>query len=303
MANLQQAIETLFAAYQREHDFSGVGLLQSGSETLFSGAYGYAHRGHSIANALDIRFDTASITKLFTAVAVLQCVERGDFALDTRAVEFLPQFAHKKPNFPPGEGCRYNNVGFVLLGLMIEKATGLSYRDYVQEHIFDKLAMRDTLFASMDGVHERLTEGYSLIDGHWRKNIYSYPPIGSPDGGACATAEDLDRFIRGLLAGKALSADLTRMLFTPQVVYRQRERYIEKMGFCFHYLMDGDEIVFLKKDGENAGVACILSYYPRRDATLVILANQDCDVWKLSWEIHESVLQDLPAREPHAVFL
>ncbi len=357
MANLQQAIETLFAAYQREHDFSGVGLLQSGSETLFSGAYGYAHRGHSIANALDIRFDTASITKLFTAVAVLQCVERGDFALDTRAVEFLelsetaipaevtayhllthtsgiaddadeeagesyealwentpnyavrqtrnflPQFAHKKPNFPPGEGCRYNNVGFVLLGLMIEKATGLSYRDYVQEHIFDKLAMRDALFASMDGVHERLAEGYSLIDGHWRKNIYSYPPIGSPDGGACATAEDLDRFIRGLLAGKALSADLTRMLFTPQVVYRQRERYIEKMGFCFHYLMDGDEIVFLKKDGENAGVACILSYYPRRDATLVILANQDCDVWKLSWEIHESVLQDLPAREPHAVFL
>lgn len=357
MTDLQQAIESLFAAYHREHQFSGVGLLQSGSETLFAGAYGYAHRGFAIPNALDTRCDTASITKLFTTVAVLQCVERGDFALATSAVEFLeltntaipddvtayhllthtsgiaddadeeagesyealwedkpnysirqtrdflPQFVHKPPNFSPGSDCRYNNVGFILLGLMIEKATGLSYRDYVQQHIFERLGMHDALFASMDGVHERLAEGYSLIDDHWRKNIYAYPPIGSPDGGAHITAGDLNRFIRGLLGGKMLSAEYTRMLFTPQVIYRQRERYVEKMGFCFHYLTENDEIVFLKKDGENAGVACILSYYPRQDATLAILANQDCDIWSLSWEIHELVLDKLPAREPHAVFV
>jgi hypothetical protein len=59
----------------------------------------------------------------------------------------------------------------------------------------------------------------------------------------------------------------------------------------------------LKKDGENAGVACILSYYPRQDTTLVILANQDCDVWELSWAIHELILEELPIRELPSPFV
>ena len=40
------------------------------------------------------------------------------------AVDFLPQFVHRAPNFAPGQGCRYNNCGYVLLGLMVERATG-----------------------------------------------------------------------------------------------------------------------------------------------------------------------------------
>ena len=50
--------------------------------------------------------------------------------------DYLPQFVGKPPNFAPGESCRYCNVGYVLLGLMIERATGSSYREYVSEHVF-----------------------------------------------------------------------------------------------------------------------------------------------------------------------
>ena len=150
---------------------------------------------------------------------------------------------------------------------------------------------------SMDGVCHDVAEGYTRTtdagstDQTWRKNIYAYPPIGSPDGGAYATAGDLDIFIRSLYRGDVLSADLTQALVTPKVKYRGRERYQEQMGFCFHFFVDDqNRIVLLKKDGDNPGVSCILSYYPAQDVTLAVLANQDCDVWQLSWEVHNLIL-------------
>jgi len=46
----------------------------------------------------------------------------------------------------------------------------------------------------------------------WKKNIYSYPPIGSPDSGAYVTARDLDRFLRAVQSGRLLSSELTEVV-------------------------------------------------------------------------------------------
>ena len=76
-------------AYLREregnHQFSGVVLVTQGERTLWSGAYGQAARAWGIPNTLDTRFDTASITKVFTAVAALQLVDQGKLAESARA--------------------------------------------------------------------------------------------------------------------------------------------------------------------------------------------------------------------------
>ena len=187
-----------------EERFSGVIRISCGAEELFSGAYGFASRTWRVANTLDTRFDTASLTKLFTAVAALQLVDQGLLALDTRIIpllgltdtaisdevtvfqllthssgigddceeengenyedlwrtrpnytvtetaDFLPQFARKKANFPPGEACRYCNCGFVLLGLVVEQLTGLTYRDYVRERIFNPAQMSSSEFFRME---------------------------------------------------------------------------------------------------------------------------------------------------------
>src|SRR5436305_4134914 len=69
--------------------FSGVVLITQGSSHLFSGAYGYASRSWNVPNTLTTRFDTASVTKLFTAVATLQLIERGVLAFDTPVIDFL----------------------------------------------------------------------------------------------------------------------------------------------------------------------------------------------------------------------
>jgi CubicO group peptidase (beta-lactamase class C family) len=204
--------------------------------------------------APEMRFDSASITKVFTAVATLQLVESGAFGLDTSAIEylgldgtgistavtpyhllthtsgiaddadeeageryedlfrerpnyalvetvdFLPQFVGKPANFPPGTGCRYCNAGYLLLGLMIERASGESFRQYLTHHVFARADMASSGFFRMDVVEPNVAEGVEPIEDNegrvigWRRNIYSYPPIGGPDGGAYVTAEDLLRF-------------------------------------------------------------------------------------------------------------
>src|SRR5437588_8129482 len=300
----------------QQEAFSGVVLITQGSSQLFAGAYGYASRSWKVPNTLTTRFDTASVTKLFTAVATLQLIDRRVLAFDTpvidflglqntaipRAVnvfhllthtsgiaddaeeesgevyadtwktrpnyavwvtaDFLPQFAHKPPNFPPGQGCRYCNCGYVLLGLLIEKTSGLSYRDYVRQHIFTPAEMLHSDFFRMDLADEDVAEGCDPLrdeDGAivaWKKNIYSYAPIGSPDGGAYVTASDLDQLLRKLKAGALLAAPSVSAFFTPQVLHHVGEEWRQMYGYGVWFAVDGSRKVLLAETvGINAGLS------------------------------------------------
>lgn len=86
---MQQEAADLFQNAFKENHFSGAGLIKKGGQTLFEGAYGLAHRGFGVPNRMDTRFDTASITKLFTAVAILQLVDQGKLSLDDRITDII----------------------------------------------------------------------------------------------------------------------------------------------------------------------------------------------------------------------
>lgn len=334
-----------------ESGFSGVCLIKQGDDALVYEAYGLAHRGFGLPNTIDTRFDHASVTKTFTAAAILQLIEAGEITLDTRVMPFLgiagtrisdavtvyhclthtsgigddadeeageeyealfidkpnysirqtadhlPNFADKKPYFPPGEGVRYNNVAFLLLGLVIEKVTGTSYRDYVRTNVFARAGMTDADFCEMDGIHANLAEHYKKIehdDGtvEWRKNIYSYPPIGDPAGGATVTALDLDRFVRAIRAGQLLGEEWTARFLAPEVKYNENDAGESLWnGFAFEFKLDPQgTILRMDKEGQNAGVASIMAYFPATDMTVVLLSNVDYDVWRMFREIEPLVV-------------
>jgi CubicO group peptidase (beta-lactamase class C family) len=327
-------------------------LITRGSEKLFTGAYGYASRTWKIPNSMETRFDTASVTKLFTAVAVLQQIDRGRFTLQTPVIDFLditdttiskevnvfhllthssgigddseeeageiyedlwkvkpnysvattadflPQFIHKPPNFPPGQGCRYNNCGYILLGLMLEKVTGMDYRAYVKEHIFAKASMAHSDFLRLDQVNENAAEGCDpLFDENeqvigWKKNIYSYPPIGSPDSGAYVTAADLDRFLRAVKNGGLLTSQLTQAFLTPQVHYRDTKDYETLYGLGLMFYVDSvGKVVCYQKEGTNAGVSAIIRHLPQQDISVVLLSNMEEGVWDPVWDINEMIVK------------
>ena len=77
MYDLHTQLDPYFAARAAKDQFSGVVLITQSDTVLFSGTYGYASRAWKLPNKLETRFDTASITKLFTSVAILQLIDQG----------------------------------------------------------------------------------------------------------------------------------------------------------------------------------------------------------------------------------
>jgi CubicO group peptidase (beta-lactamase class C family) len=349
---VQQQLTQYLQDLEQQEKFSGVVLITKGESQLYSGAFGYASRPWQIENTLATRFDTASVTKLFTAVATMQLIDQGELAFDTGVIDFLglrlttisnqvtvsqllthtsgigddveeeageryedlwksrpnyavlntadflPQFATKAPNFPPGTSCRYCNCSYVLLGLMIEKVSGLSFREYVRQHIFQPAGMYHSNFFHMGQVHENVAEGADPVrddDGNvigWKKNIYAFPPTGSPDSGAHVTAADLDRFLRAVKDGRLLSPEMTAAFFTPQVVYRQMLGWTQKYGYGMWFYLDGeDEMVCCQKEGINAGVSALIRHFPGRDINLILLSNMEDGVWVPVWKIHEMIIE------------
>lgn len=73
----------------------------------------------------------------------------------------------------------------------------MGYREYVSTHVFKPYGMTHSRFCAMDEVNDNVAEGYTLKSpGKWRKNIYTYPPIGTAEGGAYTTVGDLHLFMR-----------------------------------------------------------------------------------------------------------
>ncbi|MFJ2517841.1 serine hydrolase domain-containing protein [Cellulosimicrobium cellulans] len=367
------ALDTHLRAAADADAFSGVVRIERDGDPLFERAYGVASRRWGVPVGTSTRFDVASVTKLFTAVAVLQQVGEGRLGLDdrihdhvdlagttipsgvtvrhllthtsgiaddadeeagesyealwvdrpsysvTRTADFLPGFVHKEPNFPPGEGCRYCNVGFVLAGLALEKVAGTTYREYVREHVFARAGMDRSGFFRMDEAEPDVAEGWEPVhegpddEGPvtgWRQNIYSYPPVGSPDGGAHVTARDLARFWSAVRGGELLPPDLTRAFLTPQVKHDDGDtdetddkdaEGVERaasvhygFGLEFELLADGS-VRSAYKEGINTGSSAMLRHYPdpvpptdATDAlppagasgvTVVVVSNGESGAW------------------------
>jgi CubicO group peptidase (beta-lactamase class C family) len=87
--NASGVLDRYFQELEGQDRFSGVVLITQGDSRLYAGAYGYASRPWKIKNTLEMRFDTASITKLFTSVATLQLIDQGLLAFDTGVIDFL----------------------------------------------------------------------------------------------------------------------------------------------------------------------------------------------------------------------
>lgn len=213
--------------------------------------------------------------------------------------DFLKNFAYKKPNFKAGTGVRYCNCSFILLGLALEKVTNTDYRSYVAEHIFQKAGMKNSAFLSMEDINENTAEGYKSIQDDegkvtgYKKNIYCYPPQGTPDGGVYTTAEDLNLFLAAIKDHVLLNQEYSNLLLMPHCAFQKNEEWYEipglyeENGYAWEFfLLPEREVPFcIYKDGQNDGVSAKFSYYPEKDITLVLLSNQDCNVWELTKEV------------------
>lgn len=111
--------------------------------------------------------------------------------------DYVPLFVDQPLEFEPGTSRRYSNAGYIVLGLVIEKLSGMSYYDFVRTRIFAPAGMKDSdSFLASSTVPRRAT-GY-VGASHGRTNADTLPGRGSSAGGGYSTVEDLLRFTRAL---------------------------------------------------------------------------------------------------------
>ena len=125
--------------------------------------------------------------------------------------DYLQLFASEPLLFPPGSQRRYSNGGYIVLGLIVAKASGQDYFAYVHDHVYAPAGMAATAHFEADVPVENVASGYTR---NWdeadhdkeprRSNIYTRPARGSSAGGGYATAMDLFKFAVALRAGKLL---------------------------------------------------------------------------------------------------
>jgi CubicO group peptidase (beta-lactamase class C family) len=155
-----------------DYGFGGVVLIERGGKIILHRAYGPADRKNNIANTPATRFPIASITKSFTAAAVMQLVAAGKISLSdplSRFISPLPDdkakitveqllthtaglpeeakdLATAKLEFTPGEKYEYSNSAYNVLATIVEKASGENFRDYIARHIVAPAKLTATSF-------------------------------------------------------------------------------------------------------------------------------------------------------------
>lgn len=115
--------------------------------------------------------------------------------------------------FTPGSRFGYSNTGMLLLGVVIEKASGANYFDYIRQNIYQPAGMTRSDCYELDQPQENLAEGYvPQAGGQWKNNLFLHVLKGGPAGGGYSTVRDLHRFARALQTGKLVEpASLEKM--------------------------------------------------------------------------------------------
>lgn len=191
--------------------------------------------------------------------------------------DYFPIFASDPLRFEPGKDWSYSNAGFIVLGAVVESASGQNYFDYVRDHIFKPAGMKDSASYAVYDIVPNLAMGYTRFDNGdplgiepRRNNLLTLPMQGSSAGGGYSTAPDLLRFAQALRANKLVNAELTEKLTSGKVDTPMGARY--SYGFI-------DEMIEGKSvrghSGGAPGINSYLNIFWDGSYTVIVQGNYD----------------------------
>jgi len=288
--------------------FSGAVLIAQNDQVLVRKAYGYADRSRMIANTPDTRFRLGSVSKQFTAMAILMLQARGKLNVQDRICKHLADCptvweditihhllthssgmrdylaqcfssadqvqqtilqARSQPlAFEPGARAAYSNVGYRVLAEIVERVSGERYGPFLQKNIFGPLHMTRTAFET--------SETPGLAVGYTDKFLPACPMDMSfeyGEGGINSTVEDLYHWEQALNTEKLISLPLLESIFTAHMPADDQMGITGGIGYGWGVGQQLGHSVSLH-GGFIQGFTSVIARFPDDHLTLIMLSNQ-----------------------------
>lgn len=216
-----------------------------------------------------------TLRHVLTHTAGLPDFDTGNIGFSYRReyteAEFVDLLAAHPLDFPPGERWNYTN-GFPLLGMVVERAAGMPYQDFVRTRIFERLGLASARFKSNTGVVPNRADGYLFKDGAYRHGETLRPSLIAPNGGVMLNVLDFAAWDIAITSGRLLSAASMAAMTTPVRLSNGRT-----VGHGLGWFMD-------QFNGHRFGAhwgttvtghSAVIRRYVNDRVTVIMLANLD----------------------------
>jgi len=302
-------------------DAPGLAMAAStGRPPVFLAFYGSRDPGNGALVTGDTAFRIASLTKQFTAAALLLLESSGTLSLQAQVGDFFPGWPAALGNprvthllthtsglpdyeilIPPGQedqlsdedvldlilekgralfgagtGFRYSNTGYCLGSLIVQKASGLSFGAFLNDHIFKPLGMTGSVVQGSSQITGRRAMGHRQEGGSFRQDDQSLTSATLGDGGVYTTLKDYLKWLDGLEARYVLPGLMTEALLRPRVRVMRGLYY----GYGWFQGMGTDGARYVFHAGETVGSRSLCLLNRDTGGRVVLFAN--CSDGRLS---------------------
>ena len=310
----------------KERLFSGSVLIARNGKVLVRKGYGEADREKHLANTAQTKFRIGSLTKQFTAMAILILQTQGKLNVHDRICTYLSEcpnpwqkitlhqllihtsgipdfirfpdfqttqgllssptqtiarFKEKPLDFQPDEKFSYSNSGYVVLGAIIERASGETYEAFLRDNIFVPLQMVNSGY---DHNNNHLAVGYrdqTIVPADFIDMSIPYAA-----GGLYSTVEDFYRWDQALYTDKLIPKNLRDKMFTP---FAMPKKGGLGYGYGWGIGKEGTHPI-VSHEGEINGFHSVIARYPNDKIVIIILGNrQDMNLFEMRTQIAKIV--------------
>jgi len=307
----------------KSHHIPGLTLaIVRNNKIIKSNGYGFANLELRVPATTKTVYEIGSMTKQFTATAVMMLSEQGKLKLDDTITMFfvnapptwnkitirhllthtsgiqnhvaVPGYVgvfktnlfyetfpakneiidlfYKLPTeFEPGETWAYDNTGYYLLGIIIEKVSGQSYWEFIDQHIFKPLNMSASRNTDTKSIVPNRASGYLWVDSFFQNQPVLWPFIGFSAGSIISTVEDLALWDAALYTEKLIKRSSLEQMWTPA---KTNDGLLAPYNYGFGWFTDnyhGHRII--QHSGGTPGFSSVIYRFPDDTLTVIILTN------------------------------
>lgn len=271
--NVPMQTDMIFRIGSISKQFTGVAILQlvekgklSLQDDIKKFIPDYPTHGYTIT--VEHLLTHTSGIKSYTGMTEFESMMRKDM----KPLELIDVFKNQPMEFAPGSKWNYNNSGYILLGYIIEKVSGKSYEQYVQENLFTPAGMTRSGYGNDSRIILNRAKGYQQGKDGFENAKYLSMTLPYAAGSLISTVEDLWKWNQALHSYKLVSKESLQKAFTD---YKLSDGKSTRYGYGWSF-GDIQGSASIEHGGGINGFVTDGIYLPAEDIFVAVFANCDC---------------------------